>query len=846
MTDFCTPTAVPHYAPDLRLEPVHRDISLHFDLPDQSARCVVVTTLVARSAGVRRLELDALDLRDVEAEDPAGHNLSYRYDGKKLHLVWDEAFSDGEQRQVRISYTIHQPISGMSFSWPDEHYPTRSRHVITDNETERARYWLPCIDHPNVRTPVDFHLRAQQQWTALANGTQVGEEPHDDGTRTVHWRLEQPAPSYLLCVAVGEWVRAEAGDFEGRPVAYFASAGHNPEDLLRSFGPTPSMLSWMAERLACPFPYPKYYQLAAEGIGGAMENISLVTWDDIFVADERMHLEWGWLIDLINLHEMAHSYFGDLLVIRDFSHAWLKESWATYMESAWLGDVYGEDDLLHQIHEEKWAYMDEADKRYARPIVTRSFDSSWDMYDRHLYPGGACRIHMLRRLLGEDDFWDGVRSYVDTYQHQVVETADFRRCLEASSGRSLARFFDQWLYSPGYPKIKLSFSHDAERGEGVFTLEQTQVDQDKGISTFHFDLELSIETPEGAWSEHLLEISGARHSLVVPMASAPLQVVVDPRSCVLHRLDFEPGDDMLRRSVRAEHNPHLAGRIQAAITLCSTRRRDNIRAVAQAWDSEPHWGVRMVMARALGDCGAQEAAEVLAEKLASESEPKVMKFLTEACGKYRDPTVAAALRTWLAGKELPYLAHAGALGALASQQQEGDLALLIAATDDPQGWGMVRRGARLALGKHRSTGAMDRLLELIDYGNDKSSIRCAAAEALGANGRWQDRARRQQALDALSALVRDPSVAVRGAAGRALQALGESGGLAAMETLCHNLPPQEVPRVRKAMAALAKAGEEGPLVSGLRKELEAVTEKLRKVEQRLDLVEARGNGEAGP
>jgi len=840
MSDFCSPSVAPHYAPDLRLEPTHRDISFHFDLQERSASGVLVTTLLARSSGVRRLQLDALNLQDLEVSDPQGRSLSSRYDGKKLHVVWDEPFEDGEQRSLRIAYRVSDPISGMSFSWPDKQYPQRSRHVVTDNETERARYWLPCIDHPNVRTTVDFHLRAEQEWTFLANGSHAGEEAHGDGTKTVHWKLEQPCPSYLLCIAVGDLVRAEAADFEGRPVAYFASAGHKAEDLLRSFGPTQDMLGWMTRRLACPFPYPKYFQLAAEGIGGAMENISLVTWDDVFIADERIHREWGWLIDLINLHEMAHSYFGDLLVIRDFSHAWLKESWATYMESAWLGDVYGEDHLLHQIHEEKWAYMDEADKRYARPIVTRRFDSSWDMYDRHLYPGGACRLHMLRRLLGEEDFWAGVQSYVDTYQHQVVETADFRRCLEASSGRSLARFFDQWLYSPGYPKLKLSFNHDAERGEAVLSLKQTQIDKDKGIGTFDFELEIAIEDSEGNWTRHHIEVSGEHHSLVLPLAAAPQQIVVDPGSAVLHRLDFEPDEAMLRRALRSEHNPHLPGRIQAAITLCSSRRRESIRAVADAWDSEPHWGVRMVMARTLGDCGAQEAALVLAEKLATESDPKVMKYLTEACGKYRDPAITTALRSWLEGKDLPYLAHSAALGSLAAQQRDEDLPLLIAAADDPQGWGLVRRGARTALGKHRSSRAMDELIARVGYGNDKPAIRAAAVEALGANGRWQDKARRQQALEVLSDLVRDPSVGVRGAAGRALQSLGERGGLAAMETLCHNLPPQEVPRVRKAMEALAKSAEEGPVVSGLRKELEDVTEKLRKLEQRLDVVEARG------
>lgn len=839
MSDFCTPGAAPHYAPDLRIEPVHRDISFHFDLAGRTAKASVVTRLVSHSSGARSLRLDAMDLLDVEAISEGNHSLSYRYDGRHLHITWDDAFADGEERSVRINYRVDNPMTGMSFSWPDASYPNQPRHVVTDNETERARYWLPCVDHPNVRTTVDFHLRGDAQWTYLANGSFDNEEAHEDGTKTVHWKLEQPSPSYLLCIAVGDLVRAEDGDFEGRPVSYFATAGHDPADLMRSFGPTRDMLAWMQKRLDCSFPYPKYFQLAASGIGGAMENISLVTWDDIFVADERLYSEWGWLIDLINLHEMAHSYFGDLLVIRDYSHAWLKESWATYMESVWLGDVYGEDALLHQIHEEKWAYMDEADKRYARPIVTRQFDSSWDMYDRHLYPGGAFRLHMLRCLLGEDDFWAGVRTYVDRYQHQVVETADFRRCLEESSGRSLARFFDQWIYSPGYPKLKLSYSHNAERGEASFTLQQTQVDAKKGIPVFDFDLEFAIEQSEGQWIHKTLAVSDEHSSLTVALKEAPLQVVIDPKLAVLHRLDFHPGDEMLARSVSSEQNPHLAGRIQAAISLCDSRSRTNIRAVADAWETEPSWGVRMVMARALGDCGAPEAATVLAEKLLSESDPRLAKYITEACGKYRDEGIAAALRTWLSRDGLPYLGHAGALGALAGHHKAEDLPLLISASSDQQGWGIVRRGALMALGKHRSEQAMEVISSRIGYGSEKTTIRCTALGALGSNAHWLDKAHRGKALELLSDLVRDPCVSVRAAAGGALQALGEPGGLAAMETLCKLVPPQEVPRIRRAMAALAKAGQEGPLVASLRKELEEVSQKLRKLEGRLDAVETR-------
>src|SRR5690606_2575699 len=112
---------------------------------------------------------------------------------------------------------------------------------------------------------------------------------------------------------------------------------------------------------------------------------------------------------------------------------------ATYTESCWLEHKYGEDDYLYDFYANARSYFDEADGRYRRPLVTREYNSSWDMYDMHLYPGGACRLHTLRRELGDEVFWAGVRDYVATYSGRTVETEDFRRTMEAVSGRSLVR-----------------------------------------------------------------------------------------------------------------------------------------------------------------------------------------------------------------------------------------------------------------------------------------------------------------------------------------------------------------------------------------------------------------------
>ena len=144
----------------------------------------------------------------------------------------------------------------------------------------------------------------------------------------------------------------------------------------------------MTEKLDHPFPYPKYFQFALPGYGGAMENISLVSWDDQFVLDETLAREWTWLVDQINVHEMAHSYFGDMVVCRDYAHAWLKESWATLRRDALAGGHAGRRTRPATTSTRNIdAYAHEADESYKRPIVTRTFNSSWQMYDRHLYPG---------------------------------------------------------------------------------------------------------------------------------------------------------------------------------------------------------------------------------------------------------------------------------------------------------------------------------------------------------------------------------------------------------------------------------------------------------------------------
>ncbi|MCI0590821.1 MAG: M1 family metallopeptidase, partial [Gammaproteobacteria bacterium] len=761
---FSGPDTEKHYPPDLELEPLHIDIDLHVDLENEAASGTVIATVKARRDGVRQLSLDALDFEDLEVWDVDDRDLNHRYDGRSIMISWKDPFAQSEERRVAVCYRVIRPVSGLFFSKPTDAYPDDSWYAATDHETERAKYWLPCIDLPNVRTTLDFHLRADQRFTILANGSLIDEIVHDDGTKTAHWRLAHRCPSYLACFAIGEFMRVDDEPVGDIPIAYFTVRDFNDEDLRRSFGRTRDMLLWMIDKLGMPYPFPKYLQFALPCFYGAMENISLVSWNDIFILDEILAKEWQQLVDAVNVHEMAHSYFGDAVVCRDFAHAWLKESWATYMEQCWLEDTCGEDDALYEFYRNAVAYFTEASERYQRPIVTRQFRSSRDMYDKHLYPGGACRLHMLRLVLGDEVFWGAVSDYLRRYTGKVVETDDFRRVLEEHSGRSLGRWFDQWFFTPGYPLLNVRFKYDEASMHGTFEIEQKQVDRDKGIPPFVIETELGW-TVDGQDYSQPVTLEHPKHTFVVDIANAPTQVRFDPKIRVLAKLDFNPGDTLLRHQLTEAKD--VVGRILAATELAKTGKHGNVQAIVNAYSSEAFWGVRVEMAKALGRVSVEAALQGLLQIIAIENDPRVLETVFHAAAKYRDPRIKDALLTRLE-VDLPYRGQMAAYEALGAQRVDAPWELLVEAAAKEDFSGFVQGGAFRGLAATRRTEAVEILLERVGYGTTRHRARPAAVAALAELGSMQEPGRREQVVDALVALLRDPVEKVRRAAAEGL------------------------------------------------------------------------------
>ncbi len=835
--DFATPNVEKHYRPSLELEPIHQDIKIKFDLPNKKAEGIVTTTIKANGITANHIIFNAIDLNIHSVKGPN----RWDYNGKEINLYWDTPFTKGEKREVSIEYEVNDPISGMYFSYPDDKYPNRSIFVVTDHETIRARYWLPCVDHLSIRCSVDFFLTSDKDHFILANGKAIEEKYNEDGTKTVHWKQSFPSPSYLLTLAVGEFIEykdtpADAG--KGKiPLAYYTTKNFKVEDLKRAFDKTGHYLDWLNKRLQCPLEWDKYYQIATFKHLGAMENISFVTWGEFALVDEKLSKELQYRIDLVNVHEMAHSWFGDMIVCNEFSAAWLKESLAVFMESAYCKENLGYNNYLYDLYSNSIDYMEESDSKYARPIVTNEYDSSWDMYDRHLYPGGAWRIHMLQNIVG-DTFWPAVSDYLNTYKGKIVETIDFQRKLEEHSGLSLEFFFEQWLYSPGYPKLKVSFKYNDKTHLGSLKVEQTQEDKKKKIGFFKFPLEVKYEI-DGKLINQTFQIKEKEQTLFIHCDKKPKQIVLDPNYETLFSLDFNPGTDMLINQLQSKSN-NIIDRIRAAGELAKEGKLGNLEAIKEAYTKEEFWGLKIQYAKILVKSPNFDGIKILIGILENETDPMVLKDLIASLTNSRYEIVFEAMKKYLKREDKLYTATSRALGVIGSQRNEEAFEFLKNYHIDEDYKFIVQSGLYSAIGKTRSEKAIDYLIERLPYGKESEYVRIALISALGEVTKWSEKTIKEKVMNILADLLKtekDENVIQK--ISRTLSGFKDSQVISAIEGAKYKMATQDHPGVDRSIKSIAKGKSDEEEKAQLQKDLDEMKKKMKELFAKVENLEAK-------
>lgn len=515
----------------------HYIIRTHFDRASKTVYGDVSVQLRALNEPIRSFDLDASGLK-IESVllEPERKALGWQLKTDRLAITLPRAFDDTESLTVRIVYSA-QPKKGLYFIPSMGGPPTRAQpaQIWSQGEAEENHFWFPCYDFPDDKATVEQYITTTTpNEIAIANGVLVDVQKNADRTRTFHWSMDQVFSSYLISLVVGDYaqIKDRVGDIDLEYNTY-----HKTEDIVRPvFAKTPKMLRWYEKVLGVPFPYRRYAQtIVASFTFGGMENITATTLADSEILFARMNQEGETADELIS-HELAHSWFGDLVTCRDWSELWLNEGLATFMEASFAESEGGRPAYLKKLEEDQREVLAEDLPRYRHPLVNRNYTTGMELFDTTTYKKGGFVMHMLRETVGDKVFWRALQAYLEEFKYDNVTSADLESVFERESGQDLTWFFKQWVYQAGFPDLTVQYTYDGAAAKLNVTVTQRQTPDGKTPAVFRLPLEIQITTSQGDKIVRA-EVKERVQTFSFDVTEDPSAVAVDPGMKILKKAD---------------------------------------------------------------------------------------------------------------------------------------------------------------------------------------------------------------------------------------------------------------------------------------------------------------------
>lgn len=508
----------------------HYVIRVSFDRSKKTVIGDTTVTVKPLNADFRILELDAIGLGIQSVKlDPANTDLAYKTLDGKIVITLDRPYGPQDNVSVRVKYST-KPNKGVYFvDGNDDH----SSQIWTQGEPDEARHWLPSFDFPNDKATTEQYITADAGETVVGNGEFVDKESSSNGKETWHFKMPVPVPVYLISFVVGKYTKVE-DKFGTIPLNYYIYPGRE-KTARNAYERTADMMRQFELMTGVKYPYNKYDQTVVASFQfGGMENITATTMADteIFLADAEFGKSL--VMDLVS-HELAHSWFGNLVTCRNWAELWLNEGFATFMEAAYRETVMGREGYIAKIRADAAQFMvDDTITRRRHGLfnhragdVSALFDNSSVTYNK----GGAV-VHMLRQQVGDEAFWKGINIYLNRHKFASVESTDLRRALEESSGKDLGWFFDQWVYGASFPKLDVRRTYNSRTKTLKLTFAQTQKADALIPLIFRLPLEIEVETSKGPVNQ-TIDLNKRLQTFTIQLEAKPTAVNIDPSEKVI-------------------------------------------------------------------------------------------------------------------------------------------------------------------------------------------------------------------------------------------------------------------------------------------------------------------------
>jgi len=408
----------------------HYTIELAVDVASNTITGTTTITALASQPLTRfHLDLSGLTVEAITVNDSAA-----TFARERLIITPTVALAVDQPFTVAVAYGgVPAPITdpGVPFEgigWLA--YGAQGSYVAS--EPSGAMSWYPVNNHPLDKATYTFRVNVPEPYVVAANGLLI--DTIDAGTRRTYvWEASDPMASYLATVNIAKFVMVTEVGPAGLPILNFFPTALSRR-LTRTFAPTADMIAYYSEIIG-PFPFESYGAIVMDAtFGGALETQTR----SIFGRTATL--------ETIIAHELAHQWFGNSVSLASWQDIWLNEGFATYFHHLWTEHTKGPAVFKATL---RGMYT----TMRARQMAPPGSPSIAGLFDSTIYVRGAWTLHALRLEVGDELFFEIIRTYYARFQGGNATTADFIAVAEAVSGQTLDDFFQAWLYDEAVPAM---------------------------------------------------------------------------------------------------------------------------------------------------------------------------------------------------------------------------------------------------------------------------------------------------------------------------------------------------------------------------------------------------------
>ena len=421
------------YAGDPGVDALHYQLDLAW-APESHTLEGVETLVFRATADAERFQLDFGEPLTVSALTIDGDDQDFEEDGKNLVVASPVEADQRYVLEIRYSGTpepVPAPTTRTDFDtlgWQ----VTDTDETWTMQEPYGAYTWYAVNDQPSDKALYDFTLSTASPWVGVANGQLLSRE-ESGGDTVTEWHLDEPASSYLVTVAFGDFTMTRARSASGVPMTYWTPKGD--ETALRQVRAAGRLLGWIEQKLG-PYPYSSLGILVVDAMSG-METQTMVT------LGNNSYI----LSPAVMLHEIVHQWYGDRVTPRDWPDLWMSEGMAMYLQANWESE-HGGTALVDATNQ--WAGLDQESRDESGPPA--DYDPA-TFGESNVYYIPALMWDQLRKRIGDDVFWELVRAWPEEHDNGNASYDQITAWWSEKTGEDLQPFFDEWLLGPTTPDL---------------------------------------------------------------------------------------------------------------------------------------------------------------------------------------------------------------------------------------------------------------------------------------------------------------------------------------------------------------------------------------------------------